>query len=49
MSVEKPMLIEAIFEYLGSLGGPDRGMGKLWIGVVAGLLLIAVLIAVFWR
>ncbi|WP_313535300.1 hypothetical protein [Sphingomonas sp.] len=41
------MLIEAILEYLGAIGGPDRGTGKLWLGIVAAGGIACVLIACF--
>ncbi|WP_294256347.1 hypothetical protein [uncultured Sphingomonas sp.] len=38
------MLIEAILEYLGAIGGPDRGTWKLWLGIVlAGAIACALL------
>ncbi|NJB99548.1 MULTISPECIES: hypothetical protein [Sphingomonas] len=38
------MLIEAILEYLGAIGGPDRGTWKLWLRIMgAGTIACALL------
>ncbi|WP_269747794.1 hypothetical protein [Sphingomonas sp. TDK1] len=39
------MLIEAILEYLGAIGGPDRGTWKLWLGIVAAGAVACVLLS----
>jgi hypothetical protein len=41
------MLIEAILEYLGAIGGPDRSTWKLWLGIVIVGGMACVLIALF--
>ncbi|SFJ10122.1 hypothetical protein SAMN03159338_0795 [Sphingomonas sp. NFR04] len=39
------MLIEAILEYLGAIGGPDRGTWKLWLGIMAAGIIACALLA----
>ena len=41
------MLIEAILEYLGAIGGPDRGTWKLWLGIVSVGLIACLVITMF--
>lgn len=39
------MLIDAILEYLGAIGGPERGTWKLWLGIVAAGSIACLLLA----
>ncbi|WP_276204573.1 hypothetical protein [Sphingomonas panacis] len=41
------MLVDAIFEYLIAIGGPDRGTWRLWLAITLVGIFACVLIAAF--
>ena len=41
------MLIDAIFEYLIAIGGPDRGTWRLWLTITVVGIFACVLLAAF--
>jgi hypothetical protein len=41
------MLIDAILEYLGAIGGPDHGTWRLWLAIMGVGIATCVLLEIF--